>query len=294
LPEIFSMTGFARVTGKISDAGITIEAKSVNHRYLDIKIRLPRELQIFEQKIVGLARKMFDRGHMDIWVNFMPGERPVSVKWNRALAEGVKKALVDMKEELGLLGEPDLALLASQKDIIEVSGDDIPDEEEWSFLSVEFERCFNALKSMRAKEGENLAVDILERIGVIEENFAKINERMPDVVAIHNEKLNTRLKELIEKHAELDPQRLATETAVMTDRCDITEEVVRAKSHIEQFRSVLEKDGPKGRKMDFIIQEIFREVNTCSNKAQDTGISNFSVNIKTELEKVREQVQNIE
>ena len=294
MTQIYSMTGFARITGKVQDSGITIEAKSVNHRYLDLKIRLPRELQIFEQKIVKLARKMFDRGHMDIWVNFMPGERHVSVKWNKDLAKGMQNALIDMKTELGLSGEPDLALLASQKDLIVIGEDDIPDEEEWSRLSVEFENCFTSLNNMRAKEGESLAADIISRIGVIEKDFEKIKDRVPDVVAIHNEKLEARIGELIGNHSELDPQRLAMEVAVMTDRCDITEEVVRAKSHIEQFRAVLKKDGPKGRKMDFIIQEIFREINTCSNKAQDVEISGLSVNIKAELEKVREQVQNIE
>jgi len=290
----YSMTGFARAEGALAGGRLTIEAKSVNHRYLDFKFHLPRELSSLEQKMAELARSSFQRGRIEVWVNFLPGGRPVQVVWNRPLAQGIISAFQEMKQALALEGNPDLALLASQKDVILIADSGAFGEDSWIELAPIFTACFQALQKMRGKEGATLVEDIIGRIGFIEDRLARLSGKAPLVVAAYQEKLGKRISELLSGQGGLDKDRLAQEAAIFADRGDVTEELVRAKSHLAQFRSVLDQAGPKGRQLDFLIQEIFREFNTLSNKAQDADMSALAVEVKTELEKIREQVQNLE
>jgi len=288
------MTGYSRADGEVVGASFTVEVKSVNHRYLDLKLHLPRELQIFERKISELVRSYVNRGRIDVWALCEPGQAPVEVKWNRPLARGLMAALAGMKEALGLAGTVDLTLLASQKDVILINESGAFGEEAWPDLSRLLGECLESLKEMRKTEGETLAQDITARIGAIELLLDKISERAKDVVSAYRDKLEKRINDLLSGRGLVDEDRLAQEAAIFADRSDITEEVVRARSHFEQFRSALAEQGPKGRKLDFLVQEIFREVNTTSSKAPDAQVAGWVVEIKTELEKIREQVQNLE
>jgi len=288
------MTGFARAEGEAGGARVTVEAKSINHRYLELKIYLPRELSAWEQKVTELCRSLFQRGRVEVRANVEAGQRPVEVKWNRPLAEGMARAFEEMKDALDLKGRPDLSLLALQRDVILI-GDSGPwADEAWPELKRVFEECFERLLAMRAQEGSALADDILGRIKAIEERLDTLADKAPALVSGYRDKLEKRLKELLSGQTPVNEERLAQELALFADRSDITEELVRAKSHLAQFRTVLGDDAAKGRKLDFLIQEIFREINTTSNKVQDAGLSGLAVEIKTELEKIREQVQNLE
>jgi uncharacterized protein (TIGR00255 family) len=288
------MTGYSRADGEVAGASFTVEVKSINHRYLDLKLHLPRNFQMFEQKVAELARSRVNRGRIEVWVQCEPGDAPVEVRWNRPLARGLMAALTGMKEDLGLSGTVDLTLLASQKDVILINESGAFGEEAWPDLSRLLGECLESLKEMRKTEGETLARDIAARIGAIELLLDRISERAKDVVSAYGDKLEKRINDLLSGRGLVDEDRLAQEAAIFADRSDITEEVVRAGSHFEQFRSALAEEGPKGRKLDFLVQEIFREANTISSKASDAQVAGWVVEIKTELEKIREQVQNLE
>lgn len=287
------MTGYARSEGSAGGSRVTVEAKSVNHRYLEIKPHLPREILPFEQWIVELGREHLNRGRVEVWVNLGAGDRAVEVSWNRPLAEGIVAALKQMQTELGLAGGVDLSLLASQKDVILFSdlgpwGDESKEE-----LRPLFIECFEKLKAMRAREGEALARDLKKRAAEVGAMVAGLPEQVSAVVKSYRDRLAKRAEELLNGR-EPDEERLSQEVALFADRCDVTEEIVRFQSHLSQFGEVLGGEGPKGRKLDFLVQEMFREINTASNKAQDAEVSRAAVEVKTELEKIREQVQNLE
>jgi uncharacterized protein (TIGR00255 family) len=288
------MTGYSRADGEVAGARFTVEVKSVNHRYLDLKLHLPRSLQMFEQKMAELVRSRINRGRVDVWVQFETGDAPVEVRWNRPLARGLMAALAGMKEALGLSGTVDLTLLASQKDVILINESGAFGQEAWPDLSRLLGECLESLKEMRKTEGEALAKDISARVGAIESLLERISKRAEDVVSAYRDKLEKRINDLMSGRGPVDEDRLAQEAAIFADRSDITEEVIRAGSHFEQFRSALAEEGPKGRKLDFLVQEIFREANTISSKASDARVAGWVVEIKTELEKIREQVQNLE
>lgn len=294
MATIYSMTGYSRAEGNVGDSRLLVEAKSVNHRYLDLKLHLPREFLIIESKINRLSRSLFSRGRIEVWVTSEQGEKPVEVRWNRPLAEGILQAIKEMKEALELSDEPVISLLTREKDVILISDRSSPGEEVWPELSPIFIECFESLKKMRAKEGEVLARDILLRIKNIETRIDDLAQKAEAVVTTYRDRLEKRIKGLLNDQAIIDPERLAQEAAIFADRSDITEEMVRSRSHMAQVREVLEEDGAKGRKLDFLIQEMFREITTTSNKALDATVSLQVVEIKAELEKIREQVQNLE
>ncbi len=288
------MTGYARVSGKASGTSLTVEAKSVNHRYLDLKCKLPREMAALENKVAELAKKYFARGRVEVYAAAEPGEAPVSVAWNRPLARGCAEAMAEMKRELGLAGEPDLGFIANLKDVIIVGDPSRMGDEAWPELAAVFESCFGELREMRSREGEALERDMIERLASIESWVLELEAMAPRVVRSHREKLERRLSDLLPEGAAVSEDRLAQEVAILADRADITEEMVRLKSHLEQFRAVLAEEGPVGRKLDFMTQEIFREINTSGNKIMDADAQAVTVKVKAELEKIREQVQNIE
>jgi len=273
---------------------VTVEVKSVNHRYLDLKLHLPRELAVLESKLTELCRTHVSRGRVDVYVALEPGTGPVGVKVNRPLAQGMVRALRELKEAFALAGEPDLALLASMNDVIIVENAGPLGEDSWPALAALAASVFQSLLVMRAREGASLARDLEARLDAVSTRFEDLVREAGNVLPLYRDKLARRMKELLGESAGVDPERLAQEAALLADRADITEEVVRARSHLEQFRAALGQDGPKGRKLDFLIQELFREVNTASNKAQSARASGAAVEIKTELEKMREQVQNLE
>lgn len=289
-----SMTGYARAEGPVGPMRLAVEIKSVNHRYLDLKLHLPRQLQALEPMITNLLRQRLGRGRVDVWINLDLGETELKVSYNRALAKGMVKALKEMKDHLGLAGQPDLALLANQKDVIVVDDSGLMEASAGAQVGAIIDRALDAFVEMRTKEGATLAEDLQARLDRIEAWLARIAQRTPTLAAGYKQTLEKRIAELLGDPARVDPGRIALETAMFADRADITEEIVRFRSHLAQFRAALSAPGPKGRKLDFLAQEFFREINTASNKAQDATISGLAVEIKTELEKIREQVQNFE
>jgi uncharacterized protein (TIGR00255 family) len=291
---VHSMTGYARGEGQVSGRRVTIEIKSVNHRYLDLRLHLPRELAGFEPQFTELCRNRLARGRVEVFVGLGPGSAAATVALNRPLAEGIVAALRELKSQFGLAGEPDLALLADREGVIAIDISAPLGESAWPEFEAVAEAVIRALQDMRAREGAALARDLAARIATIAGRFEDVAAHTGEVVATYREKLERRLREIGGNGAGIAPDRLAQEIVLFADRADVTEELVRARSHLGQFRATLDSDGPKGRKLDFLVQEISREINTLSNKSQSALISGIAVDIKTELEKVREQVQNLE
>ncbi len=289
----YSMTGFSRAQGEVGGSLLTVEIRSVNHRFLDLRLHLPRVLQALEQKTAELIRGYISRGRVEVWVEHQPGRAPVEVVWNRPLAKGILDAVKEMQEELGIPGDPDLSLLAAHKDVIISEERFSLDHGARTQYEHVLEVCLVELAKMRAREGALLLEDLLARAARTGTWVSRVSSHAKETVDAYRDRLAQRVAEL-SSGRELDQQRLAQESALFADRCDVTEEVVRFESHLEQFDKVLQGESPKGRKLDFLIQEMMREINTASNKAQHAGVSGLAVEVKAELEKMREQVQNLE
>ncbi|MGA2193468.1 MAG: YicC/YloC family endoribonuclease [Nitrospirota bacterium] len=287
---IKSMTGF----GKGEGGGFSVEMRSVNHKFLDLSFKLPKGVLPLESRLKKTISGKFARGRIDVYVTRCAGEESLrGLKLNSDAARQYIGLLSELKTTFDLPGEIDLNLLTSFGDIItaqEVS-EDI--ESAWTQLEAALLLSIEALDRMRVEEGEALAADVRERTIKIAANLDDVERRAPVVIGEYS----VRLKERVEKLSasiELDGDRLIQEVALFAERSDITEEIVRARSHLTQFGRMLEEGGPAGRKFDFLIQEINREINTIGSKASDYHIAQKVVEMKSELEKVREQVQNIE
>ncbi|MFB0506801.1 MAG: YicC/YloC family endoribonuclease [Thermodesulfobacteriota bacterium] len=291
---IRSMTGYGIAQKVISLGRVTAEARSNNHRYLDINLRFPKKLSPLETRIKEMVQAHFSRGRFDISIEMDSGGKDqFKLEPNIEVAQMYVHALESLKSKLNIAGEVTLDLVLRAKDVItakEVDGDVAP---LWEEISGVLLSCLDALKAMRESEGKNLVLDLEGRLKRIARHIDEVKDRSPSVLEAYRKRLSDRLAE-IGKGMEIDSSRLHQEVAYFADRCDITEEVVRIDSHLRQFGQMLESDEPVGRKMDFLLQEIHREVNTISAKANDVLISQKVVEIKAELEKMREQIQNIE
>ncbi len=291
---VYSMTGYARLESDALSGTVSVEIKSVNHRYLDLKFYLPSRLGFLEADMGRLIREKVSRGHVEVRVNLSGVDLPVEVDWNRPLAKQMSKALREMKEELGLEGSPELGILAAQKDIFTISEKSRPERETWEELRPVLEKALASFIEMRAQEGAALTEDLKSRLRGMRRLLAEAEGKKDKVVENYRVRLERRMAEILEDPNKVDRNRLEQETALFADRADITEEIVRARSHLDQMEQLLESEGPKGRKLDFLTQEVLREITTTSNKAQNADISRLAVDMKAELEKIREQVQNLE
>jgi uncharacterized protein (TIGR00255 family) len=289
-----SMTGFGREESETGLGKITVEIRSVNHRYSDISIKLPRRLAPFEMRIKEMVRSEVSRGRIDVSVKLdSQGEGTIQLSADLHLAEQYYHALETVKERLQLRDEITLAMLAGAKDLI-TGKEEVEDiGPYWQEIEPVLKRSFMAMDDMRRTEGLSIAKDIRERMERIHQQIEAIQRMFPTSVEGHRDRLRDRLQSLL-NGLETDPVRFQQEVAFLAERTDITEEIVRAKSHLAQFSTLIEKGEAVGRKLDFLIQEIHREVNTAGSKANDARISQRVVEVKSELEKVREQVQNIE
>ncbi len=289
-----SMTGFGRREGETSLGKVVVESRSVNHRYCDINIKLPRRLSPFENRIKELIRSQVSRGRIDVTLRLDNlGEERVQLSVDLDLAQQYYRALQDLKEKLQLKDEITLTLLAGAKDLItarEESGDIEP---YWQEVLTILKHSIKNMDDMKRSEGESLTKDLQQRLEQIAEQLEMIKQQFPSRLKTTFTRLHERLRSLLEG-MEVDSLRFQQEVAFLAERTDITEEIVRAESHLAQFGTLLEGNEPVGRKMDFLVQEIHREVNTVSSKVNDAEISQRVVEIKSELEKIREQVQNIE
>jgi uncharacterized protein (TIGR00255 family) len=291
---IRSMTGYG-VGQKVTSLGrVAAEARSNNHRYLDVNVKLPKRLSPFETRIKEMVKGQFSRGRFDISIEMdSPGKDQLKLEPNIEVARMYVQALETLKSNLDLRGEVTLDMVSRTKDVITAKEEEGDLDPLWDELSGVLRSCLEALETMRKREGENLARDLRGRLMRIAHHIAEVKSRSPSVVEAYRKRLSERLAEMTEG-LEIDRWRLHQEVAYLAERCDITEEVVRIDSHLGQFGHMLDSDEPLGRKMDFLLQEIHREVNTMSAKANDVVISQKVVEIKAELERMREQIQNVE
>jgi uncharacterized protein (TIGR00255 family) len=289
-----SMTGFGRAEGDTTLGKVFVESRSVNHRYCDINMKLPKRLSLFENRMKEMIRSQVSRGRIDVSLRLEnSGEEKVQLSVDLDLAKQYYRVLHELKEKLQLKDDITLNLLAGAKDLI-MAKEEIGDlEPYWQEVLRILEQSLKNMDDMKRLEGESLAHDLKQRLESIAEQFQMIKQQFPSRLETTLSRLHDRLRSLLEG-MEVDPSRFQQEIAFLAERTDITEEIVRAESHLAQFRTLLEGNEPVGRKMDFLLQEIHREVNTVSAKVNDAEISQRVVEIKSELEKIREQVQNIE
>lgn len=293
---IRSMTGFGRGESNDETKNFTTEIKSINHRYNDIIVKIPKHISYLEEKIKKLTRSYVSRGRIEIYIGLeYIGESDIDVKVNLPLAKSYNNALLEIANALGIEQKVDIDLVSRFPDILTTEKKKEDEQQIWSLLEKSVLFALENLVSMRETEGEALKHDIIDKTVKIEGLIEEIEKRSPQIVLDHKEKLIGRIEELLENRFELDENKLANEVAYFADKAGIDEELVRFKSHIIQLGSTISSsDDSIGRKLDFLIQEINREINTIGSKVGDVSITNNVVEIKTELEKIREQIQNIE
>ena len=292
---LISMTGFGRAESQEGDYTYQAEIRSVNNRFIEINTRLPKAYVDLEQPLKKIIKSHCSRGSINLTIslaNSNEGSGEWDVKPNLSLATQYVDALNQIRDSLGLQGEIDLKSVVGLRDIIKIEPVALDPAKKDLILNIATE-ALTSLQKMREEEGENMQKDLAQRIDAIESHAAEIESRHPEVIKEYQEKLNERIKTLNEGFG-LDETRLAQEAALLADRSDITEEMTRLRSHLKQFRNFFNAKEPIGRKLEFITQEINREVNTTGSKSSDINISNRVIEMKSELEKIREQVQNIE
>ena len=291
---IKSMTGFGRCEVLKDSRKFTVELKSVNHRYLDVNIRMPKKLNFFETSIRTLLKSYADRGKVDIFITYEDlSQSQVSVKYNAALAAEYLKYLNQMAEEFSLDNDVRVSTLSRYPEVFTMEDASEDEDELWNGLKEALEGAFSQFVEMRTKEGERLKEDILLKLDLLSEQIRFIEERSPQIIAEYRTKLEEKMRELLED-TQIDDNRIAAEVILFADKICTDEEVVRLKSHIQHMKETLEESNGIGRKLDFIAQEMNREANTILSKANDLDISNRAISLKTEIEKIREQIQNIE
>ena len=291
---IKSMTGFGRCEVQKDARKFTVELKGVNHRYLDVNIRMPKKLNFFETAIRTLLKSYATRGKVDIFITYEDAsQNQLSVKYNEVLAAEYLKYLNQMAEEFGLENDIRVSTLSRYPEVFTMEEQTEDEEELWNGLKEALEGAFTQFVETRTTEGENLKKDILEKLGNLEELVGYIEERSPQIVKEYREKLEEKTRELL-ADTQIEEGRIAAEVILFADKVCTDEEVVRLKSHISHMRNTLEEKEGIGRKLDFIAQEMNREANTILSKANDIEVSDCAISLKTEIEKIREQIQNIE
>lgn len=296
-----SMTGFGRGQYEDENFSVTVEMKTVNHRYNEVAIRLPRFLNPLEDKIRKTILKTVNRGRIDVFINAdYTSSENCTLKVDKNLAAAYHKALQEVGaaiglEELNINSAQEVMYLSRCQDVINVKEGFFDVETVWPKVEQAVKEALANLVTMRETEGGNIYGDFIYRADLIAEKLTQIEARSPMVVEEYQAKLTDRLNNLLADHnITVEPERLLQEVAIFADRASITEEIVRLKSHIKQFKNIINSDQPVGRKLDFLIQEFNREANTIASKANDYTLAQIVVEIKAEIEKIREQIQNIE
>ncbi len=293
---IKSMTGFGRGEYNDGKRSIIVEIKSVNHRYCDISVRMPRRYSFVEDKVKNSVKEKIKRGKVDVSIMVENlTENDVNIKLNTMLAQQYLDNLKALQASFELPGEITLQYVAGLPDVLKAIPD-VDDEEEMTrcILTPVREAASN-LEAMRSVEGEKLAADLVMRGGIIKDLVDRIEERAAEVPKAYTEKLRERIKELIGNSVTVPEDRILVEAAIFADKCSIAEELTRLNSHMDQMKEIIEKSSqPDGKKLDFLVQEMNREANTIGSKANDIAVTNLMLQVKAEIEKIREQVQNIE
>lgn len=291
---IRSMTGYGRYQASIDGMDITVEIRSVNHRYYEYTSRLPRTYGFLDDKLKSYLQGRIARGKVEVYISIDTVDAPGSeVVINYALAEGYLKALQTLSERYSLKNDVSVLALTRYPDILTVHKAPEDEDKVWEAVRQVAETALDAFIAMREKEGARLKEDVLSRKQTILQAVERVEERSPQTVQEHMDKVQARMRELLDGAA-VDEQRLLTEAALFADKIAVAEETVRLRSHLAQLEHLMEGDEAVGRKLDFLVQEINREANTIGSKCQDIELARIVVDIKAEVEKIREQIQNIE
>lgn len=291
---IKSMTGFGRCEITENNRKFTVEMKSVNHRYLDISVKMPKKLNFFESAIRTELKNYISRGKVDLFISYEDyTENNASIRYNGELAAEYMKYLKQMQEEFGLEDDIQVSVLSRYPDVFTMEEQDVDEEELWKELQKAIKGAAEGFVQTRIAEGEHLRDDLIEKLDGMLRLVDFIAERSPQIVQEYRQKLEEKVKDLL-GDVQVDENRLLMEVTIFADKVCVDEELVRLRSHIETTKATLLEGGSIGRKLDFIAQEMNREANTTLSKSNDLEISNCAIELKTEIEKVREQIQNIE
>ena len=290
-----SMTGFGRGEYKDDNYYFLVELKTINHKYADINIRLPRKISFLEDKARNLIKDHIKRGRVDLYIKLdLLGSEDVNLKFDETLASQYVNILTQIKDKFDVIDDISVMNIAKFADVIKTEEKEEDENLLWSMFKIALEESLKNLKEMRNEEGKKLAEDVIMRCNLLKNYIDEIEKYSYNVVIDYKEKLNNRISEILEDSSLIDEKRLAQEVAIYADKSSITEEIVRFNSHIEQLKNTVIKNDSIGRKIDFLIQEMNRETNTIGSKSSNLNITNLVVEIKSELEKIREQIQNIE
>ena len=294
METIKSMTGFGREEYSDKECKLTIEMKSVNHRYLDINVKLPRKLNFFEVKVRGLLKKYIERGKVDIFITYKSmKEAETGLSYNSALAKEYADYYKRMAEELSVPDDSSVSVIGRCPEVFTLQEEAGDEEVLQEVLSRVFDAAARRFVSSREAEGENLKEDLLEKLEIMKGHVTFIEERSPLIIAEYRKRTEERVRELLE-NAQIDENRIAMEVTLFSDKVCVDEEIVRLGSHMEAMKECLIRGGAVGRKLDFIAQEMNREANTILSKSGDLAVTDTGIELKTMIEKIREQIQNIE
>lgn len=288
------MTGFGRAEVIAKEHKITVELKSVNHRYLDLNIKMPKKLSFLEGAIRNLMKTYMQRGKVDVFITYEDYTlNRVALKYNAELAGEYLGYFKEMSETFGIENDVKVSGLSRYPEVFTMEEQSLDEEELWSLLEEPLREACEKFVDTRVREGENLKQDLLEKLSGLDAKVLMVQERSPEVVNAYREKLEAKVHELLEE-SQIEDSRIAAEVALFADKICNDEETVRLRSHIKGMQTILSEESGVGRKLDFMAQEMNREANTILSKSSDLTISNIAIELKTEIEKIREQIQNLE
>lgn len=291
---IKSMTGFGAGDAETADFKVHIEVKAVNQRFLETNYHMPYSMNMFENQLTKKIKEYASRGKLDINIRFQDlRDKAVTVKVDKGLVAAYGQALQEISSQLELSAPVTAAQIASYPDVLKLNEENADLEAAQPVLMQAMEQALESFVAMREAEGQNIQRDLLARIGTLENFVGELEKLAPEIVAAYRQRLENLLKEYLAKE-DIEESRIIQEVALFTDKVNYTEETVRLRSHFDQFRQIITAGEPVGRKLDFLIQEMNREINTVASKANSAGAAQFVVDVKSEIEKIREQIQNIE
>ncbi len=291
---IKSMTGFGAGDAETADFKVHIEVKAVNQRFLETNYHMPYSMNMFENQLTKKIKEYASRGKLDINIRFQDlRDKVVTVKVDKGLVAAYGQALQEISSQLELSAPVTAAQIASYPDVLKLNEENADLEAAQPVLMQAMEQALESFVAMREAEGQNIQRDLLARIGTLENFVGELEKLAPEIVAAYRQRLENLLREYLAKE-DIEESRIIQEVALFTDKVNYTEETVRLRSHFDQFRQIITAGEPVGRKLDFLIQEMNREINTVASKANSAGAAQFVVDVKSEIEKIREQIQNIE
>lgn len=291
---IKSMTGFGAGDAETADFKVHIEVKAVNQRFLETNYHMPYSMNMFENQLTKKIKEYASRGKLDINIRFQDlRDKAVTVKVDKGLVAAYGQALQEISSQLELSAPVTAAQIASYPDVLKLNEENADLEAAQPVLMKAMEQALESFVAMREAEGQNIQRDLLARIDTLENFVGELEKLAPEIVAAYRQRLENLLREYLAKE-DIEESRIIQEVALFTDKVNYTEETVRLRSHFDQFRQIITAGEPVGRKLDFLIQEMNREINTVASKANSAGAAQFVVDVKSEIEKIREQIQNIE